>query len=386
MRKINISIMAVFLILIISLSASIKAQSIDSSDSINDANSNFGRIWQAIKELRIEVNKIWNSISDLQKQIDEIELIPGPEGPQGPQGERGEQGPPGISEIRIAVFDITQETQNGVNISCDPNEFATGGGTDQWGDTSRGGILEFYPINERTWYAKSSIILGTPSVGAWNFNEGEGSVAHDFSSDGNDGLIEGAQWSTDTPSGVGYSLFFNNSNSINVGHSPKLNLDRAFTFEAKFKLTPEGDMGPIIYKDIGESPPPYALWIKSFGENNLRSYIELTSASSQVSLKGSTPLERDRWYQVGANYDGATLKLYLDGELDGERPLENFNILDSMDVNHTDTWIGSNHDHGPYPDFRGWLDDVKISNHYYDLEDISNRDYGDLKLVCAKYQ
>src|SRR3989344_3420124 len=229
MRKINISIIVAFLILIISLSVSINAQSVDSSNSINDANSNFGRIWQAIKELRIEVNKIWNSISGLQEQIDEIELIPGPEGPQGPQGERGEQGPigpqgpPGISEIRVAVFDITQETQNGINISCDSNEFATGGGTDQWGGPGRGGILEFYPLDNRTWYAKSSIILGMPSVGAWNFNEGEGSVAFDSSSDGNDGLIEGAQWSTDTPSGVGYSLFFNNSNSINVGHSPKLN-------------------------------------------------------------------------------------------------------------------------------------------------------------------
>jgi len=45
---------------------------------------------------------IWEAIEDLQAQIDEIELIPGPQGeqgpvgPPGPQGEQGPQGPPGF--------------------------------------------------------------------------------------------------------------------------------------------------------------------------------------------------------------------------------------------------------------------------------------------------
>jgi len=38
---------------------------------------------------------LWDAIADLQDQIDELELIPGPVGPQGPQGEQGEPGPPG---------------------------------------------------------------------------------------------------------------------------------------------------------------------------------------------------------------------------------------------------------------------------------------------------
>ena len=36
--------------------------------------------------------EIWEAISDLQYQIDNIELIPGPSGPPGPQGETGPQG------------------------------------------------------------------------------------------------------------------------------------------------------------------------------------------------------------------------------------------------------------------------------------------------------
>jgi len=38
---------------------------------------------------------IWEAIQDLQTQIDEIELTPGPQGPQGEQGPAGPQGPPG---------------------------------------------------------------------------------------------------------------------------------------------------------------------------------------------------------------------------------------------------------------------------------------------------
>jgi len=36
-------------------------------------------------------------------------------------------------------------------------------------------------------------------IGYWNFNEGEGDITHDMSSNGNDGTIYGATWSTDVP-------------------------------------------------------------------------------------------------------------------------------------------------------------------------------------------
>jgi len=38
---------------------------------------------------------VWQAISDLQNQINIIELTPGPQGPAGPQGPQGEKGEPG---------------------------------------------------------------------------------------------------------------------------------------------------------------------------------------------------------------------------------------------------------------------------------------------------
>jgi len=37
----------------------------------------------------------WEAIAGLQEQIDNIELVPGPEGPKGEQGDQGLQGPEG---------------------------------------------------------------------------------------------------------------------------------------------------------------------------------------------------------------------------------------------------------------------------------------------------
>ena len=36
-------------------------------------------------------------------------------------------------------------------------------------------------------------------IGYWNFNEGSGDLLTDLSSNGNDGIIVGAEWSNDVP-------------------------------------------------------------------------------------------------------------------------------------------------------------------------------------------
>ena len=45
-------------------------------------------------------------------------------------------------------------------------------------------------------------------IGYWNFNEGNGNTAFDYSGNGNDGTIENATWTTDTPNNDGYALDF----------------------------------------------------------------------------------------------------------------------------------------------------------------------------------
>lgn len=195
MVKKQVLFSAIFMTLILSTSPFVTAQ------LNNNSGNPFSKIWNAIEELEEEINNIWNSIFDLEEQIDNIELaqglqgppgangtdgedgksayqiwldlgnngtktdfinsLTGPKGEKGEQGEQGPQGPPGISEVRIAVFNLTQQTQNGIDISCNSDEFATGGGTDSFGDTGNLGVLQFYPVNERTWHVEGGPDFGT---------------------------------------------------------------------------------------------------------------------------------------------------------------------------------------------------------------------------------
>lgn len=64
----------------------------------------FQALWDAVAAINAQIQQV---VTDLQNQIDNIQLIPGPQGPQGPQGIQGEQGEPGAGwdENRIALLE-----------------------------------------------------------------------------------------------------------------------------------------------------------------------------------------------------------------------------------------------------------------------------------------
>lgn len=61
-------------------------------------NIDFETVWnnEVIARGGNPFDALWAAIANIQEQIDNIELIPGPEGPQGPQGEPGPQGEQGL--------------------------------------------------------------------------------------------------------------------------------------------------------------------------------------------------------------------------------------------------------------------------------------------------
>lgn len=169
MKKSVILSITVLFILVISSSYFASAAS---NKAINNP---FNKILKNIEQLQDGVNDIWNSIFGLQEQIDNIKSTPGPQGEpgvdgkdgmNGSQGPRGEQGIPGISEVRIAVFNTNSitdlvygDTWWKMDVSCENNEFATGGSivalesrTGLLYEGKRGGY--FYPLDERTWHAE----------------------------------------------------------------------------------------------------------------------------------------------------------------------------------------------------------------------------------------
>jgi len=98
----------------------------------------FDEIWEAIVKLQIGVSSIWNSIFDLQNQIDNIEIEPG---------------------VRIAIFEFLDINEIwDENVSCNEYEVATGGGINAWNDGGFSGwdkIYSFYPVDNQTWHVDS---------------------------------------------------------------------------------------------------------------------------------------------------------------------------------------------------------------------------------------
>lgn len=87
--------------------------------------------------------------------------------------------------------------------------------------------------------------------------------------------------------------------------------------------------------------------------------------------KGQTLLQANQWYHVGYTYDGATLKLYVNGNLDGEYTLSNIATPD--EYFHCFAWslsgTASNNMYSGY-NLNGKLNDVRAYDHALSTKEI----------------
>ena len=91
------------------------------------------------------------------------------------------------------------------------------------GPTRKSSCLSIERLEERQ-------VLST-LVAAYNFNEGSGTVLHDFSGNGNNGTILNAAWSS--AGKYGDALSFNGTSSwVTVADAASLHLTTALTLEA----------------------------------------------------------------------------------------------------------------------------------------------------------
>ena len=79
----------------------------------------------------------------------------------------------------------------------------------------------------------------------------------------------------------------------------------------------------------------------------------------QTTLSGYTSLQNNQWYHVVAQYDGSSIKIYLDGVLDAEKTgLSGDVIINNGDLFNVGIWITSDQRH-----FNGLIDEVRISDY-----------------------
>jgi glucose/arabinose dehydrogenase/predicted phage tail protein len=185
-------------------------------------------------------------------------------------------------------------------------------------------------------------------VGAWPFGEGAGATTADVSGNGNRGTIDRATW---TPHGRhGSALGFNGENStVRVPASASLDLSSAMTMSAWIQPTAsQSSWRSIVQKEAD------AYFLHGSSDGPLRPAGGGTVGGDVNYVSGPTAIPVNTWTHVALSYDGATLRLYVNGTQVATRAAGG-----PIQATTNPLWIGSN-TYGE--DFQGLIDEVRIYN------------------------
>lgn len=193
------------------------------------------------------------------------------------------------------------------------------------------------------------------AAGWWDFDEGQGTVAHDRSGNGNDGTLSGMS----SPASVGTS-----------GWNPNGKVNRGLSFDGR------NDYVSLASTHASSYPFTYSLWARansasgtqiimgtntvcSGGAGNAQVYIG--SASWKADICGSSasvvsaPVTVGQWTHLVAVYESDTSrKLYVNGVLVGS-------TKNSLTTTSNVSRFGSRQNDSLY--FNGSLDEIKIYNY-----------------------
>ncbi len=185
-------------------------------------------------------------------------------------------------------------------------------------------------------------------VAAYSFNEGSGNTVLDASGNGNHGIISGP--TRVTKGAFDKALTFDGVNDwVTVNDAPSLDLSTGMTLEAwvyptvnmtgwRVPLTKEQSNGGV-----------YGL---AANTDQNQSAIGITIGQAQV-LYGGPWLSPRVWTHLAGTYDGATLRLYVNGEQVATRAQTG-----AIQASEGVLRIGGNSVKGQY--FRGRIDEIRI--------------------------
>ena len=212
----------------------------------------------------------------------------------------------------------------------------------------------------------------TPSGGlvlAFAFDEASGTTALDTSGSGLNGTIREA---VRVAGKTGGALSFDGVNdwvTVTDTTSSPLDLTSGMTIEAWVNPAAMSGWESIVLKERGAGLLSYGLYAQdgaplSGGFAAPAGYIRTGSADQAV--RGTDPLPLGAWTHIATTYDGATMRIYVNGQLVGSRAQGG-----AIAVANGALRIGGN---GSFAGefFQGLIDDVRIYNRALSAAEISH--------------
>ncbi len=184
-------------------------------------------------------------------------------------------------------------------------------------------------------------------VAYWDFNEGQGNIAHDVSGHDNHGTLSGpVSWAAGHE-GPGLS-FTGVDNYLRVENSPELNPTEALTLAGWINPT-WSFHNRILQKE--DSDNQYRL-LKEGGDNMVFDLAGVTNGR----LEHHPLPPAGEWTHVAATYDGSAMKLYYDARLVASHAASG-----PIKTSTKPLTIGSKHPGAPAGDeYRGLMDELRI--------------------------
>ena len=194
--------------------------------------------------------------------------------------------------------------------------------------------------------ASATLTVSSPGlVAAYSFDEGAGTSVGDASPYANDGTIGNAVW---TPSGrYAGALSFDGTEAVMVPDAASLDLTDAMTLEAWVNPTDTGTWHDVIYKGVDS----YFLAASAFGQTP----IVGGNFPTNDFLSGPSALPTGAWTHLAATWDGATVRLYVNGSEVSSKPRAGLlaTSAEPLEIGWDSDWESH---------FVGLIDEVRIYN------------------------
>ena len=145
------------------------------------------------------------------------------------------------------------------------------------------------------------------ALGIWFFDEGKGGTAKDASKNGNDGEIVDAQW---VAGKFGEALKCEGGAHVAVGDFS--DYEDKVSIVALIKTAAAPAWSDIIVGPCGD--------VILTLQNHKLNFAGQCAQPIPHNTWSKTLLNDDKWHQIAGTYDGKTVKVYVDGELEASDP------------------------------------------------------------------
>jgi glucose/arabinose dehydrogenase/PKD repeat protein len=189
--------------------------------------------------------------------------------------------------------------------------------------------------------------VGTP-IAAYNFNAGSGTTLADVTGKGHTGTLTGPTWSTAGKTGAALS-FDGVNDSVRINDANDIDLTTGMTLEAWVRPTVLGNAWRTVLFKEQTGHMTYALYASTDnGRPTGQAYV-----GGERNARATAALPVNTWTHLATTYDGANLRLYVNGTQAATTALTG-----AMAVSTGPLKIGGNALWSEW--FAGLIDDVRI--------------------------